>query len=214
MNPDSILPNASCILGWMSLRSIAIPGIIAALVVFTLGACSSFEASTSAPPPDSRQPDIHVLPPTPTAASSPTPTPSPLEQGFLIIEDVDNAASIRQMSVKGQVFMLEIADTPAERALGLMHRESLAENAGMLFVFSQEAPLNFWMKNTLIPLDILYIDSAGVVVDIQTMHPQPGVPDSELQTYPSAAPAQYALEINADLAESLGFAVGDQAYFR
>ncbi len=84
----------------------------------------------------------------------------------------------------------------------------------MLFVFSQEAPLNFWMKNTLIPLDILYMDSSGVVVDIQTMAPQPGVPDSELRSYPSAEPAQYALEINAGLAKSLGFAVGDQAYFR
>ena len=118
------------------------------------------------------------------------------------------------MSLKGHVFVLEVAATPAERARGLMHRESLAENAGMLFVFSQESHLNFWMKNTLIPLDILYMDSAGVVVDIQTMHPQPGVPDSELRTYPSAAPAQYALEISAGLAESLGFAIGDQAYVR
>lgn len=130
------------------------------------------------------------------------------------MEDVKDAASIRQVSLMGHVFVLEIADTPAERALGLMHRESLAENAGMLFVFSQESPLNFWMKNTLIPLDILYMDSAGVVVDIQTMYPQPGVPDSELRNYPSAAPAQHALEINAGLAESLGFEVGDQAYFR
>ena len=132
----------------------------------------------------------------------------------MIIEDVDYPASVRRMSLKGHVFVLEIAATPTERARGLMRRESLAENAGMLFVFSAESPLNFWMKNTLIPLDILYMDSAGVVVDIQTMIPQPGVPDSQLRNYPSAAPAQYALEINADLAESLGFAVGDQAYFR
>ncbi len=204
----------------MGTRSITVLGVIAAFFVFTLGACSPFGASTPIPSPDSPRPDIRVLPPTVTAAPSATPTltatatSSPLEEGFLVIEDVQDKASIGEVSLEGHVFVLEIAHTPAERALGLMHRESLAENAGMLFVFSQESPLNFWMKNTLIPLDILYMDSAGIVVDIQTMHPQPGVPDSELRNYPSAAPAQYALEINAGLAESRGFAVGDQALFR
>ncbi len=204
----------------MSPRSIAVLGVIAAFVVFTLGACSSFAASTPVPSPDSRHPDIRVLPPTLAAAPSATPTltatptPSPFEEGFLAIEGVENPESIREISLKGHIFVLEIADTQAERALGLMHRENLAENAGMLFVFSAERTLNFWMKNTLIPLDILYMDAEGVIVDIQTMHPQPGVSDSELRTYPSAAPAQYALEINAGLAESLGFAVGDQALFR
>jgi len=172
------------------------------------------------PPTNTPRPDVQILPPTATAEAFPTPTftaipaASPLEQGFLVIDDVEDEASIRHVSVRGHIFLLEIADTPAERALGLMHRESLAEDAGMLFVFPQESSLNFWMKNTLIPLDILYMDSSGVVVDIHTMVPQPGVPDSELRHYPSAAPAQYALEINAGLAELLGFAVGDQAYFR
>ena len=204
----------------MSPRSVPILGVIAAFAVLTLGACSSFGASTSVPSPDSPRPDIRVLPPTVTAAPSATPPltatpiPSPLEQGFLAIQDVEDTASVREMSLRGHVFVLEIAVTPAERARGLMHRESLAENAGMLFVFSAERTLNFWMKNTLIPLDILYMDSDGIVVDIQMMHPQPGVPDSELRNYPSAAPAQYALEINAGLAESLGFEVGNRAYFR
>ena len=204
----------------MGIRSVAVLGVIAVFAVLTLEACSSISDSTSLPSPDSPRPDIRVLPPTPTLAPSPTPTltaiptPSPLEQGFLAIEDVKDPASVWEMSLKGHAFVLEIAATPAERARGLMHRESLAENAGMLFVFPQESHLNFWMKNTLISLDILYMDSAGVVVDIQTMVPQPGVPDSELRHYPSASPAQYALEINAGLAESLGFAVGNQAYFR
>lgn len=203
----------------MTVRSIGILGVIAALVVLTLAACNPSGFSTSEPsstPP----PSAVVLPPTSTVLPSASPTltptaiPPPLEEGFLLIEDIEDPASVRQMSLKGHVFVLEIADTPAERAIGLMHRESLPEDAGMLFVFSAESPLNFWMKNTLIPLDILYMDSAGVVVDIQTMTPQPGVSDSELREYPSAAPAQYALEINAGLAESLGFAVEDQAYFR
>ena len=198
----------------MGIRSLTVLGVIGMFVVFTLGACTSSGFSASAPSSAPQPPSAVVLPPTPTVTPSPIPTASPLEEGFVIIEDVDYPASVRRMSLKGHVFVLEIAATPTERARGLMHRESLAENAGMLFVFSAESPLNFWMKNTLIPLDILYMDSAGVVVDIQTMIPQPGVPDSQLRNYPSAAPAQYALEINADLAESLGFAVGDQAYFR
>ncbi len=204
----------------MGTRSIAVLGVISVFAVLILGACSSSDAVTSVPPTNSPRPDIRILSPTATAAPSPTPTltttpvPSPREQGFLIIEDVEDVTSVREVSLRVHVFVLEIAATPAERALGLMHRESLAENAGMLFVFPQEASLSFWMKNTLIPLDILYMDSTGVVVDIQTMHPQPGVPDSELRTYPGAALAQYALEINAGLAESLGFEVGDQAYFR
>ena len=118
------------------------------------------------------------------------------------------------MSLRGRVFQLEIAATPEDLARGLMERESLDADAGMLFVFSSEFTLSFWMKNTLIPLDILYLDMAGVIVDIQTMHPQPGVPDTELTRYPSAAPAQYAVEINAGLAAEHGFEVGDQPLFR
>ena len=155
-------------------------------------------------------PHSHCL----TYADSATPTPSPLEEDFLLITDVEDATSVQQISLGGHVFELEIAATPEERARGLMHRESLPQDAGMLFIFSQESTLNFWMKNTLIPLDILYIDSMGVVVDIQTMETQIGAPTSELRTYPSAAPAQYALEINAGLAAALGFEVEDQALFR
>ena len=194
--------------------------VIASFVLLTLGACNSSGLATPEPSSASPPPSAEVLPPTPTAPPSAIPTltatpiRSPLEEGFLLIENVEDPASIREMSLKGHAFVLEIAATPAERARGLMNRESLAQDSGMLFVFSAESPLNFWMKNTLIPLDILYMDSDGVVVDIQTMIPQPSVSDSELREYPSAAPAQYALEINAGLAGSLGFAVGDQAYFR
>ncbi len=201
-------------------RLIVVVSVIAAFVLLTLGACNSSGPATPEPTSATPPPSAEVPPPTSTTLPSATPTltataiPSPLEEGFLLIENVEDPEAIREMSLAGHVFVLEIAATPAERARGLMNRERLAQNSGMLFVFSQESPLNFWMKNTLIPLDILYMDSAGVVVDIQTMIPQPGVSDSELREYPSAAPAQYALEINAGLAESLGFVEGDQAYFR
>ena len=202
-------------LGVMGGRFILVCGVVAAAVL-ALGGCAAQQTPTPepTPTPTPRPPTATAIPtPTPTSTPTPTPTPSPVERGFLPISDVEDATSIRQILLGDHVFDLEIAATWEERARGLMNRESLAEDAGMLFVFESESMLNFWMKNTLIPLDILYMDSSGIVVDIQTMLPQPGVPDSELRTYPSAAPAQYALEINAGVAEALGFAVGDHAHF-
>lgn len=71
-----------------------------------------------------------------------------------------------------------------------MFRKSLEKNHGMLFIFSSPRTLSFWMKNTLIPLDIAYIDSTGKIVDIQSMQPE------TLTPHPSASEAQYALEMN------------------
>ena len=85
----------------------------------------------------------------------------------------------------------EIAASDAERTLGLMNRESLGANNGMLFIFSRDQYLNFWMKNTSIPLSIAYIDSKGIIREIQDMAPL----DTSL-TYPSRYPVRYALEVN------------------
>ena len=78
----------------------------------------------------------------------------------------------------------------------------------MLFIYQQECFLSFWMKDTLIPLDILFLDSGRKIVDIQTMQPEPGVPDSDLHNYTSKVPAMYAIEMNAGLPEKFGFVVG------
>jgi len=102
---------------------------------------------------------------------------------------------------------VEIADEPSEHSRGLMFRESLAENAGMLFIYPSERTLAFWMKNTLLPLDIAYADREGRIVDIQQMEPQ------TLDTHPSAAPAQYALEMNQGWFEANGVRVGDRIEF-
>ena len=105
-------------------------------------------------------------------------------------------------------FLLEVADTGEEKARGLMNRPSLPPDRGMIFVYEAESVRGFWMRNTLIPLDILFIDGQATVVDIQTMTPEPGVPVSELTIYQSAAPAQQALEVNAGAAERCGIVVG------
>lgn len=109
---------------------------------------------------------------------------------------------------------VEIADEPAEQAQGLMNRTSLGEDRGMLFVFEDEATRAFWMKNTLIPLSIAYIDSEGRIVDIQKMEPEGAdrtVSDAQLQRYVSAKPARYALEVNQGFFEERGVSVGDTA---
>ncbi len=99
---------------------------------------------------------------------------------------------------------VEIADTDAERERGLMERTELAENAGMLFVFEEEQQLAFFMRNTLIPLSIAYINAEGIIVDIRDMEPLDETP------IPSAAPAQYALEVNQGFFAERGVEVGNQ----
>ncbi len=123
------------------------------------------------------------------------------------------AAVASEALITGQIFQLEVVSTPAERARGLMGQQRIPDDYAMLFVFDSEATRTFWMKGTLIPLDILFLDSNGVVVDVQTMTPQPGAPDGELVVYRSAAPARYAMEMNAGLAEALGVAPGVAVLF-
>ena len=95
-----------------------------------------------------------------------------------------------------------------------MDRSSLPEDAAMLFVYDAEDALVFWMKDTLIPLDILFLDSDGIVVDVQTMRPQPDATDATLTRYYAAAPARYAVEINAGLASEYDIVAGSQVLFR
>ena len=93
-------------------------------------------------------------------------------------------------------FKCEVADTPYERAIGLMDRESLDEDMGMLFVFESTKNVTFWMKDTLIPLDIIFIDDSGRVINIAQADPEPGVADANLATYSSASPAKWVIELN------------------
>lgn len=102
---------------------------------------------------------------------------------------------------------IEIADTVEERAKGLMYRTELGEDSGMLFVFNQESENAFWMKNTLIPLDIIFINSEGVIVDIQK-NAQPCKSDP-CQLYPPLAKYLYAIEVNGGWCDKKGVKSGD-----
>lgn len=109
----------------------------------------------------------------------------------------------------GAIITIEVANTPKEQEQGLMFRKTLAVNSGMLFIFEQEQFLSFWMKNTLIPLDVLYLDPKAVIVDIQTMPPC-SPEEEQCPSYTARGRAIYALEINAGEAEKLGLKIGDQ----
>jgi uncharacterized membrane protein (UPF0127 family) len=96
----------------------------------------------------------------------------------------------------------EIAQTPGERAQGLMYREELGEDEGMLFVFQDVEERAFWMENTYIPLDIAYMDPSFRIIDIKPMEPE------SAELVESSGPAQYALEVNRGWFEEHGVTVG------
>ena len=161
--------------------------------------------------PTTVTPNSNQTSPTPL---EPTATPTDETDGFQSPDLVTRVVEVTEALIGGRRFQLEIADTPAQRVRGLMERSSLPEDAAMLFVFEGERRRTFWMKNTLIPLDILFLDPLGMVVDIQTMHTQIGVPNSQLIKYTSTQPARYAIEMNAGLSEELEIMVGSQIRFR
>lgn len=97
---------------------------------------------------------------------------------------------------------VELADTPARREMGLMHRKSLGQNEGMLFKFPHKDVLSFWMKNTNMPLDIAFISDDGVILQIFTMTPM------STRTTSSSEKCRYALEVNKDWFNSNGVSVG------
>ncbi|MCG8572582.1 MAG: DUF192 domain-containing protein [Spirochaetes bacterium] len=109
-----------------------------------------------------------------------------------------------KIEINGKEYQFETALTKEERRKGLMFRKNLAKNGGMLFVFQEEMVLSFYMKNTLIPLDIAYINSKFEIIDIQNMKP---LDESDIT---SAGPALYALEVNEGFYERQGIKVGDK----
>jgi len=100
---------------------------------------------------------------------------------------------------------VEIADTPETREIGLMNRDRMDADSGMLFDFDVSRDVTMWMKNTLIPLDMLFMDHRGLVVRIAA-NAQP----LSLSLIPSNAPVQYVLELNGGAAARYGAKVGDR----
>lgn len=93
-------------------------------------------------------------------------------------------------------FEAYVADDPGKRAEGLMFIEKMPADTGMLFVFDNEEPLGFWMKNTLIPLAIGFFNAKAELVDVQEMRVADSIMSKDVPTYQSAKPALFALEMN------------------
>ncbi|MBL8021445.1 MAG: DUF192 domain-containing protein [Leptospirales bacterium] len=115
---------------------------------------------------------------------------------FLLIAACDSLRTqhLKRQNIRVGEFTIsaEIAASPSERERGLMYRTSLGDDEGMLFVFPEATMQAFWMKNTLIPLDVAYFDDQGYLIEVVTMQPDGGA-----RTYPSSEPTLYALEMKA-----------------
>lgn len=111
------------------------------------------------------------------------------------------------VELKGYRYQVELAMDEAARMRGLMFRDSMPEDQGMLFVFERQEPQAFWMRNTRIPLDILYFDDALRLVS--ATHGAPPCTTPTCPSYPSARPARFVLELNAGHARRLGVTAGD-----
>jgi uncharacterized membrane protein (UPF0127 family) len=118
------------------------------------------------------------------------------------------AAGEPQVVLNGERFTVELAETQEKQALGLMFREHMEDDHGMLFIFPNEAMRSFWMKNCRIPLDIFYFNAELELVSVAE-NAQP-CRTARCPGYPSEGPAQFVLELNAGKAAELGVRKGDK----
>ncbi|MDP4009638.1 MAG: DUF192 domain-containing protein [Candidatus Shapirobacteria bacterium] len=113
------------------------------------------------------------------------------------------------IKIKDKNFNLEVAKTLTQKAKGLGDRTELCSNCGMIFLFSQDDIQSFWMKDTLITLDIIWVNSQGKVVYIATASPEPNTPNNQLKIYKNTEPAKYVIELNPGISEKIGLHIGD-----
>ena len=118
------------------------------------------------------------------------------------------AASGPYVELKGHRYTIEVAADDAARAKGLMDRTKMEADHGMLFVFEDDAPRAFWMKNTKISLDMLFFDANNKLFSVQ--HRVPPCQHDPCPAYSSGAPARYVLELNGGQAQELGLTPGDE----
>jgi len=123
----------------------------------------------------------------------------------------NNSEKTPEVCLEENCFFVELAKTSAEKSEGLMFRESLEDNEAMLFIYDSDGKYNFWMKNTLIPLDIIWIDLEGKIVYIE--HDAQPCGD-ECKIIKPQKVARFVLEINGGLAEELGIKLGDKFDFK
>ncbi len=161
----------------------SIHGIFGIIILFLLGyACGN----PSSPPPPSEE----------------FPPPTFVKEGSLKLFRGDTTTILASIDI-------EIAESSREMRQGLMYRHRMADTTGMLFIFNGDAPRSFWMKNTYLSLDILYINSENNIVSIYER-----VPPLSDRSLPSQRPAMYVLEVVAGFCEKFNVKPGDKISFR
>lgn len=123
-------------------------------------------------------------------------------------KNTKNIVSIKKDNISIEV-EVEIADNQYERTRGLMFRETLCENCGMLFKFEDDQIRTFWMKNTQIPLDIIFISRYLEIINIS----ENTVPNQTEITYSSNSESRYVLEVNSGFTRNYNISAGDKVYF-
>ena len=181
-------------------RVLSVHGIARALAVvaatLTIAGCSNSSAGAAGAAGRSASGSRSVTAP---AQVAPSATVSQAVAGAL------PAVTFRPQADDSVGMFVEIADTPDKQEYGLMNRTSMPDDRGMIFMFSREVGIPFWMKDTLIDLSIAFIDPNGAIVDIQEMQAM------TLNNHVPAKPYQYAIEANAAWYSRHGIAVGDFA---
>lgn len=151
-----------------------------------------------------------------TGTTAPAPTsPSPADSGTegTTARAEDGPTATFLVGENRPTVSLEVADTHRERRRGLMNRTSLAEGHGMVFVFENATRQSFWMKNTLVPLDMIFVAPNGTVLNVEHAEVQPNASVSELKRYRSEGPAKYVIEVNRGFANETGVGPGTEVRF-
>jgi len=138
-----------------------------------------------------------------TATEEPTPAPTGNATASATFRDDEALATVR----------LEVADSPSERRRGLMNRTALPENYGMVFVYEDAEVRSFWMKNTLVPLDMIFVAPNGTVLNVEHAATQPDADADELRTYRSVGPARFVVEVERGFANRTGVGPGTTVAF-
>jgi len=156
--------------------------LLAAVVALALAACGSDDDGSE------------------SAGTTPSPSPSMTFSAGRVLLDTEEGSTLIDV---------EVADSAKERQLGLMHRESLDDDSGMVFIFSEEQRGGFWMKNTLIPLSIAFFDAEGEILKILDMRP---CEEDPCPIYDPGVAYFGALEVNQGAFDRWGVAEGDSIH--
>lgn len=127
---------------------------------------------------------------------------------FLAIKTSTPKLSAKVIKINNTEIEIEVAKSKEERQIGLSKRNSLGENKGMLFVFTKDSRPVFWMKDTLIPLDIIWINDGKIIGIDKYVKPEPSVNDSQLKKYSSPSIVDYVLEVNGGFCDKNDIKVG------